>query len=100
MDIKKSLRLAVDSGKVEFGVNKAKKLIANGEAKLIIISNDCPVETKNEVQRKAKLAAIPIYHIDEKASLLGSSCGKPFVVSVLAIVDPGNSDILELVKKG
>lgn len=99
MDVKKSLRLAVDSGKVSFGVNSVKKLISAGEAKLIIVSNDCPVDTLKEMQRHAKLASIPLHIMDEKAMLLGASCGKPFPASVLVVVDPGNSDILEVIKK-
>lgn len=99
MDIKKSLRLAVDSGKVEFGVNSAKKLIAGGEAKLVVISSDCPLNTREEIERNAKLAKIIVHSIDEKAVLLGSTCGKPYPTSVLTVVDAGNSDILEVIKK-
>jgi large subunit ribosomal protein L30e len=99
MDIKKSLRLAVDSGKVEFGVNQAKKLIANGEAKLVVLSIDCPAATKNEITRDAKLAKIPVQISDEKAVLLGSTCGKPYPTSVLSVLDVGTSDILEVIKK-
>lgn len=99
MDIKKSLRLAVDSGKVSFGVNGVKKLISNGSAKLIVVASDCPTETRKEMERHAKLAKIPIHIMEEKAVLVGASCGKPFPASVLVVVDPGNSDILEVIKK-
>jgi len=55
--------------------------------------------TKEDIERNAKLANIPVYSMDEKAVLLGSTCGKPYPASVLAVVDAGNSDILEVIKK-
>ena len=37
-----------------------------------------------------------IYTYEGSSVQLGKACGKPFMVSALAIVDPGESDLLSL----
>ena len=45
MDLNKSLRLAIDSGKVSVGANESIKAITSGSAKLVILSSNCLEET-------------------------------------------------------
>jgi large subunit ribosomal protein L30e len=50
------------------------------------------------VLRYARLSNIPVYIYPGTSRELGTLCAKPFVVSALAIVDEGDSRIVEAIK--
>ena len=56
MDINKALRSVVSTGKVYFGIKEAKKVLKAGQAKLVIISSNCPKnyieELKEAIEEK------------------------------------------------
>ena len=97
-DIGRSIRLAVDTGKVRFGSRDAVKAALNGEAKLIIVAENCPKAVKADLENYSKMSEVALYAYDGTSVELGSLCGKPFPVAALSIVEAGNSDILDAVK--
>ena len=98
MDISKAIRMAVDTGDVQFGSRKSSKAASAGKPKMIILSKNCPVKAKQEIERNAKLSGIPVLVYGGTSIELGSLCGKPFPVSSLSIIEPGNSTILDAAK--
>ena len=92
MDLNKSLKLAIDTGKVSVGSKQSCKAINSGSAKLVILASNCPKETTDI----AKNGKNPVYSFDGNNSVLGAACGKPFPISAIAILDGGKSDILNL----
>ena len=86
MDIARSLKTVINTGKVCFGLDQTRKAVAEGRAKLVIMSSNCPEDLKGA----------PVYRFGGTNIELGSTCGKPFSISVLAILEPGESDILSL----
>ncbi len=86
-----AIRLAVESGKVDFGSRKG----MTADAKLLIIAKNAPEKIKEGVSK----SKVPTMEFDGSTMQLGAVCGKPFPVSVLSIFDAGNSNILELAKK-
>ncbi|MFW6040330.1 MAG: 50S ribosomal protein L30e [Thermoplasmatota archaeon] len=93
MDVNRAIRLAVNTGEVNFGVNEAYNNIKEGRARLLIVSKNCPeLEFKQN-----KYEEIPIYHFKGNNHDLGSAAGKPFAVSTITVIDPGESNILSLV---
>ena len=44
IDMGRSLKTAITTGKVVFGVQQAEKAVKSGEAKLLVVSNNCPSE--------------------------------------------------------
>jgi len=92
MDLNKSLRLAIDTGKVSVGAKQSSKAINSGSAKLVILSSNCPEETVTI----ANGGETPVYSFKGNNAVLGAACGKPFPVSIIAILDGGKSDILNL----
>ncbi len=94
MGLERSLIKALHSGKVELGANRATRALEEGRAKLLIYSKDYtkPMLSGDE---ECKL-----YHLDLTSKELGRLCKKPFTVSALAIIDEGDSDIMNLVKGG
>ncbi|VVC03558.1 50S ribosomal protein L30e [Candidatus Bilamarchaeum dharawalense] len=92
-----AIRLAVESGSVEFGA-RASISTASGKAKLLVIASNTPPSIKEKVEKFATGSKIPVIIYDGSSVELGSVCGKPFPVSVLSVYNEGSSNILDLAK--
>jgi large subunit ribosomal protein L30e len=42
---------------------------------------------------------VPIYGFEGMGKDLGSACGKPFSVATLAVIEPGDSEIMALLRE-
>ena len=93
MDINRALKMAVTTGKVHFGVNQALRSAEEGKIKLFIQASNFPEKERE----KFDSMGIPHYSFNGNNFELGAVCGKPFSVSVLSIVEPGESDIMDLI---
>ena len=93
-DLANNIRLAVDSGKVELGVNKASKAILSSTAKLVVVASKNKGDWLSDVLHLAKLSNIKVEVFEGTPMDLGVVCGKPYSVSVLSVIDAGNSKIL------
>ncbi|MEM0208238.1 MAG: ribosomal L7Ae/L30e/S12e/Gadd45 family protein [Thermofilum sp.] len=47
---------------------------------------------------KAKISNTPLYVFEGSSKDLGAACNKPFFVSAIAVIDEGESGLLDLVK--
>ena len=73
-------------------------LFAQGDAKLIIISNNCPPLRRSELEYYAMLSKAGVHQFAGDNNLLGTACKKLYRCSVMSVVDAGDSDILDSVK--
>ena len=96
MDVQRSLRTVMGTGKVLIGADQTHKAVRGGEAKLVVVANNCVADA--DIRKAAADQRIPIYDFDGMGTQLGPACGKPFAISALAVLDVGESDILQLVK--
>ena len=94
-----AVRLAVESGKVEFGARTGIAASILGKAKLFVLASNTPAETKQKVEGYAKISNIPVVGFEGTTMELGSVCGKPFPVSVLSVYEEGSSNLMEFAKK-
>ncbi|MBD3389963.1 50S ribosomal protein L30e [Candidatus Micrarchaeota archaeon] len=94
-----AIRLAVESGKVGFGSRKGLRDLALGKTKLIVIAGNTPQDLQEDVNRYAELSEILRVDFPGSSLELGSICGKPFPVALLAVYDGGVSNIMEFGKK-
>jgi large subunit ribosomal protein L30e len=91
MDFNTSLLRALKTGSVVFGPAQTEKCVNEGRARMVIVAGNCPATFRSKIAKKEN----PFIHTFEGSSLaLGNVCRKPFAVSTLAVVDPGESDIL------
>lgn len=65
------------------------------QTKLVIIANNCPAVRKSELEYYAMLSKTSVHHFSGNNVDLGTACGKLHRVSVLAITDAGDSDIIK-----
>ncbi len=98
MDLNTSIRMAVDTGKTILGSDRAKKYALLGEAKVIIVSRNCPASVKQDIAHYASMSGVPVVEFAGSNMELGVVCGKPFSVSALSVIEAGNSDILKVVE--
>merc|ERR1712080_605598 len=92
------LQLVVKSGKLCFGVKQTLKQIRTAKAKMVIISKNCPAMRKSEIEYYCMLSKTYLHHYEGNNTELGTACGKLHRVGVLAITNPGDSDILRIIE--
>jgi large subunit ribosomal protein L30e len=91
MDFNTSLLRALKTGSVVLGPVKTEKYVKEGRARMVIVAGNCPASFKAKIAKNSN----PFIHtFDGSSTVLGNVCGKPFAVSTLAIIHPGESDIL------
>jgi large subunit ribosomal protein L30e len=88
-DISRSLRTALATGKVKFGLAETKKSMKEGSAKLVVVSENCP-----DSELLSGSIGVKRYVFQGDNVALGAACGKPFAISSLVILDQGSSDIM------
>ncbi|HJJ48795.1 MAG TPA: 50S ribosomal protein L30e [Methanocorpusculum sp.] len=91
MDFNLSLRRAIKTGKVVLGQNSVEKAI--GDAKLVIVAANAPAKVREIIASRENL---PLYEFDGSSRQLGKECGRDHMISVLAVLEAGESDILSL----
>jgi large subunit ribosomal protein L30e len=96
VELDRALQTAIKTGKVKIGSKETIKVARKGEPKpkLIIIAKNCPAKIKNQLM-ELKLA---IYEYPGQSTDLGMACGLPYTIAALAIMDPGESEILNLLR--
>ena len=93
MDFNASLRRAIKTGVVLLGQNMTAQCIDEGKAQMVVVAQNCP-ETFREMLKTRENTYV--YTFEGSSVQLGKACGKPFMVSALAVIDPGESDLLSL----
>ncbi|HKL97201.1 MAG TPA: 50S ribosomal protein L30e [Methanocorpusculum sp.] len=93
MDFNLSLRRAMKTGQVILGQNSVEKIIAENKAELVIIAKNAPAQVRAFL---AENESVSLYEFKGSSRQLGKECGRDHMVSVLAIVNAGESDILSL----
>lgn len=98
MDVVREIQTALKTGKVVIGSRETISAVVNGKAKLVIVASNTPLRIRRDLERYCKLSSTPIYEFPGTSWDLGAVCNKPFMVAAMAILEPGESSILELVK--
>ncbi len=98
LNLDSELYLAFKSGKVILGAKKVIKLLKTGEQtpKVVVVASNAPSPMKEEIEYLAKLANVPLIEYQGKSIDLGRAFKRPFFVSAAAILDPGESKIMEM----
>ena len=99
VDVPKAIRLCVDSGKVALGAKNSLKACLRGEPKLVVLAANTPKDTGFDLRRAAAESGVALLEFNGSSLDLGIACGKPFPVSVLAVFEAGDSEILNAVKE-
>jgi len=96
MDINKQIRMAVKTGKVDFGSKTALSSASLGKAKLLILARNCPAAIRENIVYDAEMSEVPVYVFQGSSLDLGALCEKPFPVASMVVREPGDSEVLKL----
>lgn len=99
VEMVKALQVLAKTGQYRLGSKQSKKLVLLGKAKAVIIASNAPPDVKNDLKYYAKLGNIPVLEFPGTNFELGALIGKPFSVSSMVVIDPGQSNILDLAKE-
>lgn len=97
IDLSRELQVVANTGKLTMGAKETIRSILNGEAKLVIIAANIPPGIRQDIERYCKIANVPIFTYPGNSWELGGALRRGHKVSAVAIIDPGESNILALV---
>ena len=92
-----NLRLIVKSGRFTMGYRTTIKSLRENTCKLVIIAENCPPYRRLEIEYYAMLTKCSIHHFYGNNTDLGIACGKLFKCSSLGVLDPGDTDIKNMI---
>jgi len=99
INVENAIKIAVKTGKFQIGPKKAMNLVKRGIGRLIITSINCPKAILEDLKTYCRLSDIKIHSYKGSSYDLGFLCGKTYMISVLTILEPGDSDILKLAEQ-
>jgi len=94
MDLARNLKQSLNTGKIVFGQRETMGACDKGEARLVIVAANCPEDFIENISESHP--GMTVHRVSLVNRQLGAACAKPFPVSALCIVDPGQSDLLSL----
>jgi large subunit ribosomal protein L30e len=80
-----NLKSEIEKGNVILGSKEALKAIKSGGLRMVIVSKNCPEDTREKINHYCKISNIEIEEDEKTGKELGISCGKPFGVAVIGI---------------
>lgn len=101
-DIDTNIKVAYKTGKIIYGKNQVlKNLIHNSPFKILIVSINCPQELMNQLIYYNSLLKDKFFIHKYKGSSwdLGLACAKPYMISIIGVIDYGDSDLNSLKTK-
>ena len=93
-DLDNDLRLTVDTGRVSLGHRETLRAVSDSSAKVVVIAEKGKKEMLDDLSHLCGIAGIRIIRFKGSSMELGAICGKPYSVNSLAIIEAGNSRIL------
>ncbi|NHI83320.1 MAG: 50S ribosomal protein L30e [Candidatus Thorarchaeota archaeon] len=97
MSLNQPIASAVSTGKCKIGAKSSIDSLKTGVAKVVVVAANCPKEEHEDIERYAQLSGIKILKFEGTSWDLGEVVGKPFMVSAITVIEPGDSKILKMI---
>jgi large subunit ribosomal protein L30e len=100
-DVDTNIKVAYKTGKIIYGKNQVLKNLRENPFKMLIVSNNCPAELIKQLNYYNSLLKDKLFIYNYKGSSwdLGLACAKPYMISVMGVIDFGDSDLISLKTK-
>jgi len=92
-ELEKGLTIIARSGELVLGARNVERLLRRRRAKAILFSRDSPDDLRSKILPLAKRRNVPVFKSSRTNTELGRLCGRPYVVSALAIIDFGAAKV-------
>ncbi len=97
VSLEREIKNLIKTGRYHIGSRKSLKALKRGEVKVLIIAENTPPNLKEKALYYAKLAGTQVIMYKGSSVNLGLTVGKPFPISMIAVLDVGSSRLLEVV---
>ena len=97
MSLNQPIASAVSTGKCKIGAKSSIDSLKTGAAKVVVVAANCPKDEYDDIERYAQLSNIKVLKFEGTSWDLGEVVGKPFMVSAIAVIEPGDSKILKMI---
>jgi len=97
LSLEREIKNLIRTGRYYIGSRKSLKALKRGEAKLVIIAENAPPAIRERAIYYAKLSGARVVMFKGSSVDLGLTAGKPFPISMIAVIDVGSSRLLEIV---
>lgn len=94
-ELRRHLEVIGRTGKMILGFRQSYLSILHRKSKLVIIASNCPPSMEKEIRIACAMSGTPYIKVGVPGRELGFMAGKPFSASVISIIDPGASSLLE-----
>ena len=98
-DVNTNIKVVYKTGKITYGKNQVLNNIKRENPyKMLIISNNCPTELINQLNHYNSLLKDKLFIYKYKGSSwdLGIACAKPYMISLIGVIDFGDSNLISL----
>ncbi len=99
-DLNMNIKVAYKTGKVIYGRNQILRMLRQNPFKMLIVSKNCPKELENQLNYFNSLLKekdqIFVYKYKGSSWDLGLAMAKPYWVSIIGIIDYGDSELKQL----
>lgn len=98
VDISRALKTAAQTGSVELGLKETTEAVTEENAQAVVLSRNIPEDARADLLAEAEDHTVPVVEFQGTNVELGPALGEPFAVATAAILDPGESEILQAAK--
>lgn len=85
MDIAKIIKNAIDANKVTIGTDITLKQLNLGKIDTVILSANCPENTKRDIENSARHSSAKVYAFEGTSNDLGAIARRPHGIATLGI---------------
>lgn len=85
MSVSDEIQSAIKSGNAVIGYRESIKSLKAKNVKVVIAANNIPESMGAEIKHNSKTAGVRLEIFDGGSKDLGTACGKPFPVAVMAV---------------
>lgn len=95
-ELEREIKSVIRTGKYILGSKRSLEAVLMGKAKAVVIASKILPTVEADALHYANLGRIPVIRYPGTSYDLGLVCGKQFPVSVMAILDFGESKLAEV----
>jgi large subunit ribosomal protein L30e len=95
-ELEREVKNLVRTGKFILGARKSLKALLLGKAKAVVVADKILPTIEADVLHYAKLGGVPVIKFPGTSYELGLVCGRQHPVSVIAVLDFGESKLSEV----
>ncbi len=96
VSLEREIKNLIKTGRYYIGSRKSLRALKLGEARALIIAENTPPILKEKALYYAKLSGAQVIVYKGTSVNLGLTVGKPFPISMIAVLDVGSSRLLEV----